>query len=624
MKDQNLINENELYLVDGSEIDKYTFTATAGQNTFTIPFEFDGSSSLTLYYNGVMMKENDNYTIAGNVITLVDWTAEEGDYITVMGIQGAAAIDFAKDADKYMKQMEDKATEVKADLTATVTTAKNDITSTASTSKTEINTIISTGKNDLNNLISTLPDNWNNVMDKNSANVMGANGKITMDNSYVPSGDNDIITKKYVNNYIKENSYKVGDTLTTARTDLGEDWLLCNGASVDNSINIYNLLSTEDYSKLEYWTQYFGKKNNSSSDPYSGSYLYSDFVQYLNGYYFYTYTNSNPRWTYNTEGPVSSNRTEINKNTNYFILSLETSKDILFHNGNYYGFSQEAYVPDSSVDYYYYNLKVSPKLINTISSDVSTLTLNLGAKREWYNSLFILNDKILWAGNQITTMVPLTSYTLTSLNNNVSYGPYNYGVYQLDDQLFAISVNSTNRAELDFYNLNNNISFSYTLTDGSIFYAYNTLCYTYKSNGDYYFYALLEKDSERTSYALFKLNKETNKLDFVRIFNQLNKSATSTTKHGTLQIFGDITLNNKNYVLFNSNNLPYITDNLFGISSITEAISLPIGSINKYPILDANNKIYINTNTGTTSPLYKRYLPTISSPEPLYTYIKAK
>lgn len=225
MKDQNLINENELYLVDGSEIDKYTFTATAGQNTFTIPFEFDGSSSLTLYYNGVMMKENDNYTIADNVITLVDWTAEEGDYITVMGIQGAAAIDFAKDADKYMKQMEDKAAEVKADLASTATTAKNDITSTASTSKAEINTIISTGKNDLNNLISTLPDNWNNVMDKNSANVMGANGKITMDNSYIPSGNNDLVTMKYVS----ENSHKVGDILTTARTDLGDDWLLCNG-----------------------------------------------------------------------------------------------------------------------------------------------------------------------------------------------------------------------------------------------------------------------------------------------------------------------------------------------------------------------------------------------------------
>lgn len=621
MKDQNLINENELYLVDGSEIDKYTFTATAGQNTFTIPFEFDGSSSLTLYYNGVMMKEDDNYTIADKVITLVDWTAEEGDYLTVMGIQGAAAIDFAKDADKYMAQMENKATEVKADLTSTATTAKNDITSTVSSSKTEINNIITTGKNDLNNLIDTLPDNWNNVMDKNSANTMGASGKITMDNSYVPSGDNDLVTMKYVS----ENSYKVGDTLTTARTDLSDDWLLCNGASVDNSINIYNLLSKEDYSKIEYWTQYFGKKDNSSSDTYSGSYLYSDFVQYLNGYYFYTYNNSYTRWTYNTEGPISSNRTKIDYKSNYFVNKLGTSKDILFYNGNYYGFEPKDYVPEQSVEYSYYDLIVSPKLINSISSEVSTLTLNLGAQREWYNSLFILNDKILWTGNFINAMAPLTSYTLTSLNNNVSYGPYRYGVYQLDDQLFAISVNSTNRAELDFYNLNNNISFSYTLTDGSNFYAYSrTLCYTYKSNGDYYFYALLEKDSKRTSYALFKLNKETNKLDFVRIFNQLNKSAASTTKHGTLQILGDITLNNKNYVLFNSNNLSYITDNLFGISSITEAISLPIGQINKYPILDANNKVYINTNTSTVSPLYKRYLPTVSSSELLYTYIKAK
>ena len=623
MKDQNLINENELYLVDGSEIDKYTFTATAGQNTFTIPFEFDGSSSLTLYYNGVMMKEDDNYTIANNVITLVDWTAEEGDYITVMGIQGAAAIDFAKDADKYMKQMEDKAAEVKADLTSTATTAKNDITSTASASKTEIDTIVSTGKNDLNNLISTLPDNWNNVMDKNSANVMGANGKITMDNSYVPSSDNDLVTMKYVS----ENSYKVGDTLTTARTDLGNDWLLCNGDTVDNSINIYNLLSKEDYSKIEYWTQYFGKKDNPDGTQVVNSYLYSDFVQYLDGYYFYNYDNSDTNWTYNTEGPMSSNRTQIDKNSNYFIRTLGTSEDILSHDGKYYGFTENSYSSDSSVDYYYYNLMVSPKLINSVSSDVSSITIpsSLGAKRKWYRSLFILNNKILWAGKSIYSMTPLTSYPLTSLNNDVSYGPYQYAVYQLDNQLFAISINSTNKAELDFYNLNNNISFSYTLTDGSIFsYSNTTQGYTYKSSGNYYFYIILEKDKKRTSYALFKLNKETNKLDFVRVFNQLNKNTTSTTKDGNLKIFGDITLNNKNYVLFDSNNSSYISDNLFSISSITEAIKLPIGTINKYPILDANNDIYINTSTYTASPIYKRYLPTVSSSEPLYTYIKAK
>ena len=88
---QNLINDDELYLVQETEhvINKFTFTATAGQSTFTIPFDFDDSSALTVYYNGVMMKETDNYTVSGKVITLAGFTAEAGDYLTVMGIEGA-------------------------------------------------------------------------------------------------------------------------------------------------------------------------------------------------------------------------------------------------------------------------------------------------------------------------------------------------------------------------------------------------------------------------------------------------------------------------------------------------------------------------------------------------------
>ena len=43
-------------------INKYVFTAKANQNTFTIPFDFDDSSALTLYYNGIMLKETDHYT----------------------------------------------------------------------------------------------------------------------------------------------------------------------------------------------------------------------------------------------------------------------------------------------------------------------------------------------------------------------------------------------------------------------------------------------------------------------------------------------------------------------------------------------------------------------------------
>ena len=104
---QNLINDDELYIVQETEhvINRFTFTATAGQSTFTIPFDFEDSSALTVYYNGIMMKETDNYTVSGKDIALVGFTAEAGDYLTVMGIEGAAAIDFGQEATDAIPQM---------------------------------------------------------------------------------------------------------------------------------------------------------------------------------------------------------------------------------------------------------------------------------------------------------------------------------------------------------------------------------------------------------------------------------------------------------------------------------------------------------------------------------------
>ena len=72
---------------------KYTFTVTsATQSVFTIPFDFEDSGALTVFYNGVMMKETENYTISGKTISLVGFNAEKDDYITVMGIEGVASI----------------------------------------------------------------------------------------------------------------------------------------------------------------------------------------------------------------------------------------------------------------------------------------------------------------------------------------------------------------------------------------------------------------------------------------------------------------------------------------------------------------------------------------------------
>ena len=157
-------------------VNRFTFTATAGQSTFTVPFDFEDSSALTIYYNGVMMKETDNYTVSGKNITLVDFTAEAGDYLTVMGIEGAAAIDFGAEA---------------ADAIAQINAVKTSATN-------EINTVKTNTINEINDLVATLPSDTTNLMFMNKTNTMAANGKITMASTYSPSNNGDIATKKYV------------------------------------------------------------------------------------------------------------------------------------------------------------------------------------------------------------------------------------------------------------------------------------------------------------------------------------------------------------------------------------------------------------------------------------------
>ena len=197
---QNLINDDELYIVQETEhvINKYTFTATAGQSTFTIPFDFDDSSALTVYYNGVMMKETDNYTVSGKVITLAGFTAEAGDYLTVMGIEGAAAIDFGQEAIDAIAQMNTAKSEAITTINNIKSQASTEINTVKSQASTEINTVKSNAITEINNLVATLPSDTSSIMFLNKTNTMTANGKITMHNTYSPSASGDVATKKYV------------------------------------------------------------------------------------------------------------------------------------------------------------------------------------------------------------------------------------------------------------------------------------------------------------------------------------------------------------------------------------------------------------------------------------------
>lgn len=207
MVEQNLINDDELYIVQETEhvINKFTFTATADQSTFTIPFDFEDSSALTVYYNGVMMKETDNYTISGKTITLAGFTAEAGDYLTVMGIEGAAAVDFGDEATKAINQMNTAKTE-----------AITEINSIKSDASTEIGTVKTNAITEINNLVATLPSDTTSLMFLNKTNTMTSAGKITMDTNYSPSDDGDIATKKYVDNHVPDVDPPVGTTTNYA------------------------------------------------------------------------------------------------------------------------------------------------------------------------------------------------------------------------------------------------------------------------------------------------------------------------------------------------------------------------------------------------------------------------
>ncbi len=142
--------------IAGKTINKYTFDVNADQTIFTIPFNFSDSSTLTIYYNGIMIQETENYTINGNTITLNGWKGEQGDFLTVMGIEGAAGINVDEDIVRIQTE--------------------------------------------LNKALEKINSSTENLIYKNKSNIMTKDGKITMDNTYVPTADMDLATKKYVDN----------------------------------------------------------------------------------------------------------------------------------------------------------------------------------------------------------------------------------------------------------------------------------------------------------------------------------------------------------------------------------------------------------------------------------------
>ena len=200
--------------VDGASLvspTKVSFTATNGQTSFTIPFAYDKlSSNLTVYFNGILLKETDNYTVStdNDTITLAGFSAENGDIITIMGILGALGIDFSQEAINAINEIEAKVSSAKAEIDTKVRNGKAEIDAKVSEANLTIDRKVSEGVEiidtkiaEMEVFVDQLPDDVSKLMSKNTNNVLDSGYKITLTN-VTPSAAGDVTTKQYVDNAI--------------------------------------------------------------------------------------------------------------------------------------------------------------------------------------------------------------------------------------------------------------------------------------------------------------------------------------------------------------------------------------------------------------------------------------
>lgn len=203
---------------------KITLVATAGQTSFNIPFEYDSlSSNLTVYFNGILMKETDNYTVdtTNNNVILAGFSAEAGDVVTIMGLLGAQSIDFGQELIDVINEINE-----------VVEQAKQEIDDKVQTAFTQIDAKI----DEIETFINELPDDTTKLMAKNTNNTMESGYKITMASNYTPSGNYDVATKLYVDNKTSGMATQtyVNNQISTATASIVTDVFATGSTSPDN------------------------------------------------------------------------------------------------------------------------------------------------------------------------------------------------------------------------------------------------------------------------------------------------------------------------------------------------------------------------------------------------------
>lgn len=180
MIQEGKVNDNEIYMVlDKEELPyKYTFITQKGDSSFTFPFEVKNPKDLNIFFNGLLMTKDINYTIQDNKITLIDFTTEANDNITILNIRGIEPEEYS------------------SNLVADLQVIKN------------------AAITEIDQKLAQLPENMNELLRTTKNNIMSTNSKITMDSSYSPIATGDVTTKKYVDQQIQNNKISKVSQLT--------------------------------------------------------------------------------------------------------------------------------------------------------------------------------------------------------------------------------------------------------------------------------------------------------------------------------------------------------------------------------------------------------------------------
>lgn len=246
MISSGVVKEDELYLVEnGSEIIYKEWITTSQENSFIIPFTLSNEelSSIEIFYNGLMLISGENYTISNNTIELLGWSTNIGDSIILCSDTLCAGIEFWGNGPSFLDQIRTRVNEIVQNLENIKSNGLSSLDTLNKTNRETFNELITNSKQEVNNIIQPIPSDWNNLIYNNENNQMGLRGKLIMDQNYAPTKEQDLLTKKYVD----DNTFKIGDLLTSARTNLGDDWVLCNGDQrYDYEIpNIASLLESD-------------------------------------------------------------------------------------------------------------------------------------------------------------------------------------------------------------------------------------------------------------------------------------------------------------------------------------------------------------------------------------------